>query len=112
MLIDGGKRGLPPLVKLLDEHRPRMVTIECGLCDVEDGVLPDDYCRQMGRALDLILDHGAIPILNMIPPFQTPFDRTRQFNAAQRLLAKERGVPSSTWSGRFSPVSPTTGSAG
>jgi len=93
MLLDGGKRGLPALAKMLDEYRPRMVTIECGIYDVEDGITLDDYRNNMTKAIDLILDHGAIPILNTIPPFKAQFARTQQFNVALRVLAKERGVP-------------------
>ena len=40
MLFAGGKRGLPSLEKMLDEYKPRMVTIECGIYDIEDGYRP------------------------------------------------------------------------
>lgn len=93
MLLEGGKRGLPTLAKMLDEYQPRIVTIECGIYDVEDGVSLDDYRSNMARAIDLIIDRGAIPILNTIPPFKAKFERTRQFNAALRTLAAERGIP-------------------
>jgi hypothetical protein len=93
MLFAGGARGLPTLEKMLEEYKPRMVTIECGIYDVEDGVPLDDYRKNMARALDLILDRGAIPIPNTIPPFKAQMERTRQFNVALRALAKERGVP-------------------
>lgn len=93
MLLDGGKRGLPPLAKMLDEYQPQMVTIECGIYDIEDGVSLDDYQQRMGTALDLILGRDAIPILNTIPPFQAQLERTRQFNGALRALAKDRGLP-------------------
>jgi pimeloyl-ACP methyl ester carboxylesterase len=93
MLLDGGKRGLPTLEKMLDEYRPRMVTIECGIYDVEDGVALEVYRKNMGKVLDLILDRGAIPVLNTIPPFKAQLERTRQFNAALRELARERGCP-------------------
>jgi hypothetical protein len=93
MLLEGGKRGLPPLEKLLDEYKPRIVTIECGIYDVEDGVPLDDYRRNMGKALDLILARGAIPVPNTIPPFKAQFDQTRKFNDALRALAKERSIP-------------------
>jgi hypothetical protein len=93
MLLAGGKRGLPPLPKMLDEYKPRMVTTECGIYDVEDGVPLDDYRKNMGKALDQILDREAIPILNTVPPFQAQLERSRQFNQALRALAKERGIP-------------------
>jgi len=93
MMLEGGKRGLPPLEKLLDEYKPRIVTIECGIYDVEDGVPIDDYRRNMGKALDLILSRGAIPVPNTIPPFKAQFEQTRKFNDALRALAKERSIP-------------------
>jgi hypothetical protein len=93
MLLEGGARGLPALQKILAEYQPRMVTIECGIYDVEDDVALDTYRQNMGKALDLVLVHGAIPILNTIPPFQAQHKRTSQFNEALRVLAKERGIP-------------------
>lgn len=93
MLLDGGKRGLPKLEKILDDYKPRMVTIECGIYDVEDGVTLEDYAKNMAKALDLILDRGGIPILNTIPPFKAQLERTKQFNEKLRALAKERGIP-------------------
>lgn len=93
MLLQGGKRGLPKLEKILDDYKPRMVTIECGIYDVEDNVPLDDYAKNMAKALDLILDHGSIPILNTIPPFKAQLERTKQFNDKLRALAKERGIP-------------------
>jgi hypothetical protein len=93
MLLGGGKRGLPTLEKMLDDHKPRMVTIECGIYDIEDGVSLDDYRNNMSKALDQILAHGAIPILNTIPPFKAQLDRTKQFNEALRKLAQDRGIP-------------------
>jgi GDSL-like Lipase/Acylhydrolase family len=93
MLFKGGRRGLPPLEKMLSEYKPRMVTIECGIYDVEDGVPLADYRKNMAKAVDLILNHGAICILTTIPPFKAQLARTKQFNEALRSLAKDRGIP-------------------
>jgi hypothetical protein len=93
MLFAGGKRGLPTLDKMLDDYKPRMVTIECGIYDIEDGVSLDDYRNNMGKAIDLIIARGAIPILNTIPPFKAQFEKTKQFNESLRSLAKDRGIP-------------------
>lgn len=93
MLLEGGNRGLPKLEKLLDEYKPRIVTIECGIYDVEDGVRLDEYRKNMGKALDQIIGQSAIPVLNTIPPFKAQLERTRQFNDALRALAKERQIP-------------------
>jgi hypothetical protein len=93
MLFTGGKRGLPTLAKMLDDYQPRMVTIECGIYDVEDGVALEDYRTNMAKALDLILARGVIPLLNTIPPFKAQLERTKQFNVVLRTLAKERGIP-------------------
>lgn len=93
MLFSGGKRGLPTLETMLEAYKPRMVTIECGIYDVEDNVSLDEYRKNLGKALDLILANGGIPILNTIPPFKAQFEKTKSFNDALRTLAKERGVP-------------------
>lgn len=93
MLLAGGKRGLAPLEKLLDDFKPRMTTIECGIYDVEDGVPLDKYRKNIAQALDLVLDRGCIPILNTIPPFKAQLGRTAEFNIALRALAKERSIP-------------------
>ncbi len=93
MLFAGGKRGLPTLQKMLDDYKPRMVTIECGIYDIEDGIPLDDYRKNMVKALDEILAQGAIPVLNTVPPFKAQFEKTKQFNEALRTLAKERGLP-------------------
>jgi lysophospholipase L1-like esterase len=93
MLLNGGKRGLPPLAKLLDEYKPRVVTIECGIYDVEQNVPLAEYRANVAKALDLILDRGAIPVLDTIPPFKAQLARTKQFNEALRALAKEKAIP-------------------
>jgi len=93
MLFAGGKRGLPTLEKILDDFQPCMVTIECGIYDVEDGVALDEYRKNMARALDLILERGAIPILTTIPPFKAHLDRTKLYNGALRGMARDRGIP-------------------
>ncbi|MFM8270798.1 MAG: SMP-30/gluconolactonase/LRE family protein [Gemmata sp.] len=93
MLFGGGKRNLPTLAKMLDDYRPRMVTIECGIYDVEDNTPLDDYRKGFARALDAIVEKGAIPLPNTIPPFKAQLARTRSFNDAIRELCAEKGVP-------------------
>lgn len=78
---------------MLDDYKPGMVTLECGIYDIEDGVPLDDYRKNMAKALDLILAQGAIPILNTVPPFKAQFEKTKQLNKALRTLAKDRGIP-------------------
>lgn len=93
MLLDGGKRGLPPLEKLLAEYRPRMVVLKVGIYDVEEKRSLEDYRKHMARAVDLILDQGALCLLTTIPPFQAQLERSKQFNEALRAIARERGMP-------------------
>jgi len=93
MLFAERKEKLPTLAKLLAEYKPRMVTIECGIYDVESGVSKDEYLKNMAKAIDAILAEGAIPILNTIPPFKAELEKTKKFNEGLRILAKERGIP-------------------
>jgi hypothetical protein len=93
MLFAGGNLGLPPLEKILAEYKPRMVTLEVGIYDVENKRPAGEYRKNMASALDLILDRGAIPILTTIPPFKADMELTRTYNQILRALAKERGLP-------------------
>ena len=93
MLLAGGKLGLPPLQKLLADYKPRMVTLEVGIYDVEGKRPVEEYRRNMAAALDLILDCGAIPILTTIPPFKANLPLTQTYNQALRELCRERGTP-------------------
>jgi hypothetical protein len=93
MLLAGGKRGLAPLDELLAEYKPRMVTLEVGIYDVENKRPLPDFEMNMSKALDQILAAGAIPILNTIPPFKADLERTRSYNVSLRALAKAHGIP-------------------
>ncbi len=93
MLLAGGRAGLPPLEKLLTDYKPRMVTLEVGIYDVENKRALEEYQKNMGQALDMILAAGAIPILTTIPPFKADMPRTQTFNNSLRAMAKERGIP-------------------
>jgi GDSL-like Lipase/Acylhydrolase family len=93
MLLAGGKRGLPPLEKLLAEHKPRMVTIECGIYDVENKRPMDEYEANMAKAVDQIAAAGAIPILTTIIPFKADLTRSKAYSEAIRKLAKSRSIP-------------------
>ncbi len=93
MLFEGGKRGLPPLAKLIEEYKPRMVVLKVGIYDAENKRPVKEYRDHMAKALDLILDSGAICILTTVPPFQAQLELTKSYNEALRALAKERGIP-------------------
>ncbi|MGE3806632.1 MAG: SMP-30/gluconolactonase/LRE family protein [Gemmataceae bacterium] len=93
MLHAGGKRGLPPLKKLLEDFQPRIVIFEVGIYDVENNRSEAEYRKHMAAAFDLVLNQGAIPVMTTIPPFKAQLERTKQFNVALRELARERGMP-------------------
>ncbi|HEX3315704.1 MAG TPA: SGNH/GDSL hydrolase family protein [Gemmataceae bacterium] len=93
MLRAGGKRGLPPLEKMLAEFKPRMVTIECGIYDVENKRPLDEYEANMAKAIDQITAAGAIPILTTIIPFKADLARSKSYSEALRKLAKSRQIP-------------------
>jgi len=93
MLFAGGKRGLATLEKMLAEFKPRMVTLEVGIYDIEKKRPWIEYETNMAKALDQIIAAGAIPILNTIPPFKADLARTRNYNDALRGLANSRGIP-------------------
>ena len=52
-----------------------------------------DYRKNMARALDMILEQGAIPILTTEPPVKAQRETSKAYNEAIRELARERGLP-------------------
>jgi hypothetical protein len=84
---------LPPLAKMLDDYKPRLVVLEIGIYEAEAERPLEDYRKNMARALDLILEQGAIPIPTAAPPIQAHLKSSKAYNEALRELARERGLP-------------------
>jgi len=84
---------LPPLAKMLDDYKPRLVVLEVGIYEAEAERPLADYRKNMGQALDLILERGAIPIPTTAPPIQAHLKSSKAYNETLRALAKERGLP-------------------
>jgi hypothetical protein len=89
----GSEHGLPTLVKMLEDYKPRMVVIEVGIYEIEEKKPVEDYRKNMGKALDMILETGAIPIPTTAPPVRAQPEFTKLYNEALREMAKERGLP-------------------
>jgi hypothetical protein len=92
-LFKGGALGLPPLEKMLDDYKPQIVVLEVGIYEAEAERPLEDYRRNMARALDMILERGAIPIPTTAPPIKAHPRPSAAYNEALRELAKERGLP-------------------
>jgi hypothetical protein len=84
---------LPPLDKMLDDYQPQIVVFEVGIYEAEAERPLADYRKNMGKALDLVLERGAIPIPGTCPPIKAHLPSSRAYNDALRALARERGVP-------------------
>ncbi len=91
--LAGGKQGLPPLAKLLDEYRPEIVVYMLGTNDVTAGRSLEAFRSDIQKSLDLMLDRGVIPIVSTIPPHHAKLEKSKQFNAAIREIAKAAGLP-------------------
>jgi hypothetical protein len=92
-LMGGGKLGLPPLEKMLDDYKPRIVVFEVGIYEAEDERPLADYRKNVAKALAMTLERGAIPILTTSPPIKAHLKSSAAYNDAIRDLAKERGLP-------------------
>ena len=92
MLLAGGKRNLPTLDKMLAEYMPRMVTIECGIYDVENKRPMEEYEANMAKAVDQITTRGD-PDPDDDHPVQGGPDRSKAYSEALRKLAKARQIP-------------------
>ncbi len=84
---------LPPLSKMLDDYQPRMVVLEIGIYEAEKELPVENYRKNMAKALDLILDRGAIPIPTTAPPVKAHLKASTAYNEALRDLARERSLP-------------------
>jgi hypothetical protein len=92
-LFKGGARGLPTLDKMLDDYRPQIVVLEIGIYEAEEERPLAEYRKNMARALDMILERGAIPVPTTCPPIKAHLKSSQAYNEALRELAKERGLP-------------------
>jgi GDSL-like lipase/acylhydrolase family protein len=91
--LAGGKQGLPPLAKLLDEYRPQIVVYMLGTNDVTAGRSLEAYRSDVQKSLDLILARGIIPIVSTIPPHPAKLEKSKKFNVAIREVAKANRLP-------------------
>jgi hypothetical protein len=92
-MLAGGKQKMPPLAKLLDTYKPRMVVLMLGTNDASAGRSVEAYSADVAKCLDLMLGRGIIPILSTIPPHPGQLKRAEAYNKALRELAKKREIP-------------------
>jgi lysophospholipase L1-like esterase len=91
--LAGGRQGLPPLAKILDNYRPQIVVYMLGTNDATAGRSLAAYRADVEKSLDLIEDRGIIPIVSTIPPHPKQLEKSKAFNEALREIAKRRGLP-------------------
>ena len=60
-LLAGGPGGLPPLAKLIETYKPQVVVLLVGLIDASKNVDPAEVSANMAKALDTVMESGAIP---------------------------------------------------
>lgn len=92
-MLAGGYRGLPALEKMLGRYRPQIVVLMLGTNDASAARPLARYRADMERAIDTILDVGAIPILSTIPPHPHRTDLARSYNVALREIAEAKRLP-------------------
>lgn len=91
--LAGGKGGLPPLGKLLEKYKPRMVVVMLGNYDAWADRKTADYKADMVKAVDLILADGALPILSTLMPSRDHEELLKSYNAALVEIGREKGLP-------------------
>jgi hypothetical protein len=92
-LLAGGKNKLPSLEALLAKYQPQIVVLMVGTNDASANRSLAAYSADVGKALDQILGHNAIPILSTIPPHPQKLALAKSYNEALRTLAKARSIP-------------------
>ena len=92
-LLKGGPGGLPPLKKLVEQYKPQVVVLLVGLIDASKGVKPEDAAANMGKAIDICTEAGAVPLLITLPPDKTCLDAVKAINEKYLALATEKKIP-------------------
>ena len=92
-MLAGGKQQMPPLSKIVATYKPQMVVLMLGTNDASANRTVDAFRKDMAKAVDTILDQGAICILSTIPPHPGKPELAKSYNEALRQIAKDRGLP-------------------
>jgi GDSL-like Lipase/Acylhydrolase family len=92
-MLAGGKQQMPPLSKIVEAYQPQMVILMLGTNDASANRTVDAFRKDMTKAVDVILERGAICILSTIPPHPNKPELAKSYNEALREIAKERSVP-------------------
>jgi hypothetical protein len=92
-MLAGGKSGMPPLSKILDQYQPQMVVFMLGTNDASAGRSVEAFRDDISKSVHLMLDRGIICILSSIPPHPGKLELSRSYNQAIRDLAKINGLP-------------------
>ena len=92
-LLKGGPGELPPLKKLLETYKPQVVVLMVGLIDASKKVKPEEAAGNLGKAIDQVLETGAIPVLITLPPDKVCLDEVKAINAKYLALAAEKKIP-------------------
>jgi lysophospholipase L1-like esterase len=91
--LAGGRAGMLPLKGLIEKYRPRLAVLMLGTNDASAGRPAEAYLKDMARALDVIVEAGAIPIVSTIPPHPGRMELAAAYNKGLRKLAREKQVP-------------------
>ena len=92
-MLAGGKSGMPPLAKILDQYKPQIALLMLGTNDASAGRTADEYAKDLQAAIDQILRRGIIPILSTIPPHPAKRELAASYNQRLREIAKRNGLP-------------------
>ena len=91
--LTGGKAGAPPLEELIKRFQPRMAVVLLGTNDVKNGRSTGDTAADLGRIVDLLTSHGAIPILSTIPPMKGKDAEVAALNREILEIVRAKRIP-------------------
>jgi lysophospholipase L1-like esterase len=101
--LRGGRGGLPPLRDLVSRYRPQVAFVLLGANDASARRAPEVVAADMGAILDVLLDHGTVPVLQLLAPRADPAadDLSREYNRRFVELARARQIPLIDLRGEF-----------
>jgi hypothetical protein len=88
-----GEKGLPRLEDMIVTYRPQLALYALGTSDVIRRTPLPEYIRYVDAAIDLLVDHGTVPILATVTPSRAADDDVEAMNDSLRELARRRRLP-------------------
>jgi GDSL-like Lipase/Acylhydrolase family/Domain of unknown function (DUF4091) len=92
-LLNGGKRDMPPLAKMLEQYRPQVVVLMIGTNDVTAKRTVGEFRRDLEAIVATVLERRIVPVVSTIPPHINHSQLGKDVNEIIRATAQKQKLP-------------------